>query len=57
MNEEQKKKEYVKPEMLIMKLQSKMDLLQGSCNYGCDEGDDAEIGSIPVFIDPKVIGA
>mgnify|MGYP003417332086 CR=1 FL=1 len=57
MNEEQKKKEYVKPEMEIMVLQSKMDLLQGSCDDCEYDGDEAEIGSIPVFIDPKVIGA
>jgi len=57
MNEQNKeKKQYIKPELEVVNLNSKIDLLQDSC-YGCEE--EGEIGStIPVFIDPSVsVGA
>lgn len=57
MNEQNKeKKTYIKPELEVVNLDSKIDLLQDSC-YDCE--DECEIGStIPVFIDPSVsVGA
>ncbi len=57
MNEQNKeKKPYIKPELEVVNLDSKMDLLQASCEGNCFEDD---IGStIPVFIDPSVsVGA
>lgn len=52
MNEQNKeKKPYIKPELEVVNLDSKIDLLQDS-GYDCEE---CEIGStIPVFIDPSV---
>ena len=54
MNTETKeKKPYVAPELTVVTLDKKFNLLCGSDVYGDCEGDDAEIGSIPVFIDDR----
>lgn len=58
MNEQNKeKKPYIKPELEVVNLDSKIDLLQDSC-YGCEEGEYETGSTIPVFIDPSVsVGA
>lgn len=55
MNTETKeKKPYVAPELTVVTLDKKFDLLCGSdCGGWGDDDDDAEIGSIPVFIDDR----
>lgn len=53
------KKEYKKPEMEIVDLKTRVELLQGSGGdtWG-DDCDDCPIGSIPVYIDPSsIVGA
>lgn len=48
------KKPYVAPELRIVKLEGKKDLLQGSCaGWDCIEDYEEEMGGIPVIIDDR----
>lgn len=49
--EKKEKKPYEPPTLTVVELDHKFDLLQGSCDFNCDDGEyEDDFSGIPVII-------